>query len=123
MGYVHGSLLNEIMKDYGLSLVTLLMMASFAFMISTIFRNSSMAIGVACTLMLAGNSIVLFAAQYSWAKYFLFANTNLSQYFNGAEPFMEGMSLSFSITVLCIYLAVFLTASWATFNKRDIAGY
>lgn len=123
MGYAHGSLLNEIMKDYGLSLVTLLMMASFAFMISTIFRSSSMAIGLAVTLMLAGNSIVLFAAQYSWAKYILFANTKLGQYFNDAEPLMEGMSLSFSITVLCIYLAVFLTASWAAFNKRDIAGY
>lgn len=123
MGYAHGSLLNVILKDYGLSLVTLLMMASFAFMISTIFRSSSMAIGLAVTLMLAGNSIVLFASHYSWAKYILFANTNLGQYFNGAEPMMEGMSLSFSVTILCIYLALFLMASWVAFNKRDIAGH
>ncbi|WP_203340010.1 ABC transporter permease [Planococcus beijingensis] len=122
MGYVHNGLFNEIMKDYGLSLVTLVMMASFAFMISTIFRSSSMAIGLAVTLMLAGNSIVLFTAQYSWAKYILFANTNLGQYFNG-EPTMEGMSLSFSVTILCLYLTLFLMASWIAFTKRDIAGY
>ncbi|HSI65991.1 MAG TPA: ABC transporter permease, partial [Planococcus sp. (in: firmicutes)] len=121
-GFVQNDVLGEIAKSYGFSLVTLVMMATFAFMISAIFRSSGMAIGLAIFLMMAGNAIVAFLAQYEWSKYILFANTNLNQYMNGAEPMIPGMSMTFSIVVLLVYFAIFMGAAWAAFTKRDVAG-
>ncbi len=122
-GYTQVNLLSEIGIEFGLSLVNLIMMATFAFMISTIFRNSSMAIGFAIFLMFAGNLVINFVGQYDWAKYILFVNTDLSQYREGfGGPLLEGMSLSFSITVLLVYYIIFIVASWLSFIKRDVAG-
>ncbi|SEQ76624.1 ABC-2 type transport system permease protein [Virgibacillus subterraneus] len=119
--YSYVSVIQQIIEGYGFQLVTLLMMATFAFMISAIFRQSSLAIGIAIFLMLAGNAIVTFFADYSWAKYIMFANTDLSQYTNGT-PWLDGMSLGFSITVLVVYYLIFLVLSWVFFTKRDVAG-
>ncbi|MFD2658063.1 ABC transporter permease [Gracilibacillus thailandensis] len=116
------SIFAEIFTQYGLNMVNLVMMATFAFMISTIFRSSAMAIGLAIFLMFTGNSIIGFVAEYDWAKYILFANTNLNQYFGSGSPVMDGMTLGFSITVLVVYFVLFLLVSWFTFTKRDIAG-
>jgi len=115
-------IIGEILTNYGFKMVNLVMMATFAFMISSIFRNSALAIGTAVFLMMAGSSIVMFFAEHSWAKYILFANTDLSQYVNGNQPLIDGMTWTFSTIVLLIYLTVFLVASWYVFTKRDIAG-
>src|SRR5699024_10510706 len=96
-GYAYVSQIGEILAGYGYQIVNLVMMATFAFMISSIFRNSAMAIGVAIFLMFTGNSIVGIFANYDWAKYILFANTDLSQYATGATPWIEGMNNGFSI--------------------------
>lgn len=122
-GFVQTNLIAQIVKEFGLSMVNLVMMATFAFMISAIFRSSGMAIGLAIFLMMAGNTIVAFTATYDWAKYILFANTDLNQYMNGSTPLVEGMTLSFSIIVLLVYLTIFLAASWLVFTKRDVAGH
>lgn len=107
---------------FGLASVNLLMMVTFAFMISAVFRSSSLAIGLATFLMFAGVQAVaiLAALEQGWVKYILFANTNLTPYFDGT-PLVEGMTLSFSITVLAIYFVLFNVVSWVIFNKRDVA--
>ncbi|RXI97845.1 ABC transporter permease [Anaerobacillus alkaliphilus] len=106
---------------YGLSSVDLLMMVTFAFMISTIFRSSSLAIGLALFLMFTGSQLVFVLSQYDWVKYVLFANTYLAQYIEGS-PIVEGMTMTFSITMLFIYFVIFNTLSWVIFQKRDVAG-
>lgn len=121
-GYEESNVISEIVQQYGLSMVTLLMMASFAFMISTIFRSSGIAIGLAIFLMFAGNTVVGFLSKYEWAKYILFANTDLKQYYNGIGPMNDSMTLTFSIIVLAVYLVIFLAAAWTAFIKRDVAG-
>ncbi|MBD1223128.1 ABC transporter permease [Virgibacillus halodenitrificans] len=121
-GFAYVPVLGEIASGYGYKLINLFMMATFAFMISTIFKNSALAIGTAIFLMMAGNQIVLFFAEREWAKYILFANTDLSQYTNQNSPWIEGMTLGFSITMLLIYYVIFLLLSWVFFTKRDVAG-
>ncbi len=116
------SIFAEIFTQYGLNMVNLVMMATFAFMISTLFRSSAMAIGLAIFLMFTGNSIIGFVAKYDWAKYILFANTNLNQYIGSGSPVIDGMTLGFSIAVLAVYFVLFLLVSWLSFTKRDIAG-
>ncbi len=60
-GWEYVSVIGEITTVYGYKLVNLVMMATFAFMISSIFRNSALEVGIAVSLMMAGNSIVLWS--------------------------------------------------------------
>ena len=76
------------------------MLATMAFMISAVFRNSSLAIGLSIFLMFTGAELTgLLAMKFEWAKYVLFANTDLMQYFEGV-PMVEGMTLPFSLIMI-----------------------
>ena len=106
---------------YGLHSISTFILATMAFMISAVFRNSSLAIGLSVFLLFMGGQVTaLIAMKYSWAKYILFANTNLLQYFEGA-PMVDGMTLPFSVIMLVIYFLVFLLLAHFVFKKRDVA--
>ncbi|MEH7109517.1 MULTISPECIES: ABC transporter permease [Bacillaceae] len=106
---------------YGLSSIEMLMLVTMAFMISSVFRNSSLAIGLSLFLLFTGAQFTaLLAIKFSWAKYLLFANTDLMQYFEGT-PLVNGMTLTFSIIMLILYFAVFQFLAFFVFKKRDVA--
>lgn len=117
-------MLGDILRDYGFQIIELTVNVTFAFMISTVFRSSALAISLAFVIMFASSSVmaILIGLKYGWAKYILFANTNLGLYFGGREPPIEGMTLGFSVTMLLLYYIVFLALSWYIFSKRDVAG-
>ncbi|WP_368505582.1 ABC transporter permease [Alkalihalophilus sp. As8PL] len=117
---VEENMLLHIIRLLGFRSVDLIMVVTVAFTISTVFRSSSLAIGLSLFLMFTGPQIVQLLAQYDWVKYVLFANTDLQQYVNGT-PLVEGMSLSFSITILCLYFIFLIMTSWAIFKRRDVA--
>mgnify|MGYP001946576692 CR=1 FL=1 len=121
-GFKFVPIIPEILSGFAYQLINLIMMATFALMISSMFRNSSLAIGLAIFLMFTGNTIVQFFSDKPWAKYILFANTNLEQYKEGHNPLIEGMTLPFSITILIVYYIVFIVLTWLFFTKRDVAG-
>lgn len=106
---------------YFLQSINMVMLATMAFMISAVFRNSSLAIGLSLFLMFTGGQVTrLISMKYEWAKYILFANTDLMQYFEGM-PMIEGMTLSFSILMLILYFCLFQFLAFYVFQKRDIA--
>lgn len=110
----------HIVQLYGLQCVNLVMMVTLAFMISTVFRNSGMAIGIGVFLLTIVQPITVFLSmKFDWAKYILFANTDLNQYITG-QPLVEGMTMTFSIIVLLVYFIIFNTISYLGFTKRDI---
>jgi ABC-2 type transport system permease protein len=120
-GTVHeNNLMLHVFTTYAYKLVELVMVVTLAFMISTVFRSASLAIGISIFIMFAGQLIAMFLMRYSWGKYFLFANTDLTQYLEG-RPLQEGMSLGFSITVLIVYFVIFNVLSWTIFKRRDVA--
>lgn len=100
--------------------VDMLMMITIAFMISTVFRNSAMAIGFTIFLRFAGPNVVIAVQEYNWAKYILFANLNLRQHIGGAS-YLEGLTMTFSAVTLLVYFCVFISLTWWIFNKRDVA--
>ena len=125
LGYTNGNvteinMLWHIFTTYAYACVNLLMMVTFAFMISTVFRNNSLAVGISLFLMFTGTALVGFLSQYSWVKYILFANTNLMVYTEGT-PVVKGMTMNFSLLVLTAYFIGFNVISWLVFNKRDVA--
>ncbi|UKS25112.1 ABC transporter permease [Paenibacillus sp. HWE-109] len=114
------SMLVFVFATYALKLIELVMIVTLAFMISTVFRSASLAIGLSIFIMFAGQIITLLLMRYSWGKYFLFANTDLTPYLAG-QPLAEGMTLGFSITVLVFHFVLFNVLSWEIFRRRDVA--
>jgi ABC-2 type transport system permease protein len=115
------SMLNHLLIYYGLKSISMFMLATMAFMISAVFRNSSLAIGLSLFLMFTGGQVTQFIAlKFTWAKYILFANTDLTQYFEGM-PMVEGMTLPFSVAMLLIYFILFLFLAHFVFKRRDVA--
>lgn len=106
---------------YVMKSINMIMLATMAFMISAVFRNSSLAIGLSIFLMFSGVSLTaLLAMKFSWAKYILFANTDLMQYFEGI-PMIEGMTLPFSIMMVILYFILFQILAFMVFKRRDVA--
>ncbi|WP_232718518.1 ABC transporter permease [Bacillus sp. FJAT-45037] len=125
LAYQNGEVIEKNMVFYIVSLfgfrsIDLIMMVTVAFMISTVFRSSSLAIGLSLFLMFTGPQIVQLLGQYDWVKYVLFANTDLKQYVDGT-PLIEGMTMSFSVIMLLIYFIIISAMSWLIFRKRDVA--
>lgn len=124
LSYINGNvteinMVRHIFTTYAYACVDLLMMVTFAFMISTVFRNNAMAVGTSIFLLFTGKVLVSLLSKYSWVKYVLFANTDLTQYVKGV-PIVEGMTLKFSLIVLTAYFVFFISTSWIFFSRRDV---
>jgi ABC-2 type transport system permease protein len=117
---VERNMVLNLWKTYMLGGVSTIMYVTMAFMISSAFRSSAMAIGFSIGALFAGNIIMEALQRFDWSKYLLFANTDLTQHLKG-HPFQEGMTLSFSIGVLTVYFLVFNLISWLIFTRRDVA--
>jgi ABC-2 type transport system permease protein len=109
----------HVLAIYGSSCKEMLLIVTLAFMLSTVFRSSSLAIGASLGLLFIGPLLVDLIAKYAWAKYYLFSNT-LSQYVNH-NPLIDGLTLPFSIGILLAYFLIFNVLSWLIFAKRDVA--
>jgi len=104
----------------------LIIIVTMAFMLSTVFRSSGLAIGLSIFLLLGGSTIagMLSMLDYAWVDYILFLHLNLTQYMGSSDAggiMGEGMTLGFSLSVLAVYYVVFIALTWLIFNKRDVA--
>lgn len=117
---VEGSLMTNLWKTYLLNGVSTIIFVTMAFMISTAFRSSAMAIGFSIFALFAGVILMEFLQPYAWSKYLLFANIDLSQYIAG-RPYQDGMTFSFSLTVLAVYFILFNLVAWLVFTRRDVS--
>ncbi len=123
--YSNGEVMKESMvafltKNYAATWLNIAMMCTLAFMISVIFRNAIISVGVSLFIFFTGSAITTFLAnQFEWVKYLLFANSNLLQYIDG-EPPVEGMTIEFSIIVMACYYIIFMVLSYLTFLRRDV---
>lgn len=117
-------------KDIGLDQVLMsalyqyvytLVYVSLTFMIGVLTRASGATIGIGMFIVMIEYLVVELLSRYDVTKYLLFTNVNLSVYEEGATPPIQGMTLSFSLIILGVYLTLFLAASFVTFRKRDVA--
>lgn len=104
---------------YALQFVGVIVYTTFAFMIGSVFRSSSLAIGLSIFLLFVGPQIVFFLSKYEIVKYILFTHTDLTGYVTG-NIFVPGITWPLSIAVLTIYMLLFLVISYLSFTKRDV---
>ena len=103
------------------NLVYLFIIATIAFTLSTISRNTAISLGTTLGVLFLGPTLTLYlSAKTELTKYLLMANWNLANYLPGNYPTMEGMTLTFSIVINSIYLILLLFAAYYSFNKKDI---
>ncbi|WP_309122041.1 ABC transporter permease [Paenibacillus sp.] len=117
---VEKSMTAALWQTYLLNGVSTILFVTMAFMISAAFRSSAMAIGISIFALFAGTALLELLQAYEWSKYLLFANIDLTQYVGG-RPYQEGMTLSFSISVLVGYFLLFNLIAWQVFTRRDVA--
>ncbi|MBO0994388.1 ABC transporter permease [Bacillus sp. SD088] len=110
----------QAIKMYSLSFLPILSYVTLSFAISTILRNSALAVGISLFIMIVGNSMIEATAYLSWLKYLPFANSDISLYIFHL-PARPEMTLGFSLSVLLIYILVLAALSWIIFKKRDTA--
>ncbi|WP_054956576.1 ABC transporter permease [Paenibacillus dakarensis] len=121
--------INLEITDFTTSLLTLLtdyvelfIVALIAFMISTVFRSGSLAIGLSILMIFTKDLIgILFNPEkYEWAKYILFLHMDLGEYIKSPVG-PGGVGIGFSIAVLVGYCLLFMLITWWSFSKRDVA--
>ena len=108
-------------KLYLLNSVNVVVMATMAFALSSLFKSSALAIGAGVFSMMAGSTIVEILAmlKQDWARYLIFANTNLGDIYQGNSLFPQH-SLTFAIIVIAVHMVVFLLTAWDGFTKREV---
>src|SRR5699024_624854 len=116
------SLYKEIFAMFAYPFIEIIILATLAFMISTIFKNNAMALATTLFFLFTRQQIYLWFEKYSWSKFILFAHTDLSQYSIAGTPMVDGGTLPFSLIVIAVYYALFLFLAWIIFAKRDVAG-
>lgn len=111
---------SDLAYHYLLSGGDFVMSTLFAFLIGSVFRSSSLAIGLTMFLSFTGGMIVMFLSRYDIVKYIWLTHSDLTQYEHGGGSMIADVTLPFSLTVLTIYAVVFLVISYSTFMKRDV---
>ena len=100
----------------------IILLATLAFAISTLFTNSTLAITISLLGFMSASIINQLAIGYDlqFMKYFVTMNWDLSIYANGALPYMEGMSMTLSIIICVIYFLIMMIPTFMVFKKRNI---
>ncbi|MGF7046308.1 ABC-2 type transport system permease protein [Paenibacillus sp. DS2015] len=105
-----------------LKYVELVLIATIAFMVSSVFRASGLAIGLSLFIMFTKDifTTLFNPDNHEWMKYLIFTHMDLSGYMNSSVG-PGGSTLTFSISVLAAYYICFLLLSWFVFKKRDVS--
>ncbi|MGE7674303.1 ABC transporter permease [Lysinibacillus sp. NPDC094403] len=110
---------NDLAYHYLLSGGNFVMSILFAFLVGSVFRSSSLAIGLTMFLSFTGGMIVMFLSRFKIVKYIWITHSDLTQYETG-HFIIDGMTMPFSLTILAIYAVIFLVISYMSFMKRDV---
>ena len=103
------------------NLVYLVIIASLAFMLSTLTRNTSLSLGATLGAIFLGTGVTQYlASQTELAKYLITANWSLENYLPGRMTYIDGVSLPFSAIVNVVYVGAFLGLAYYAFNKQEV---
>lgn len=108
-------------KTYAISFIPLLVVMTFAFMISSLLHNSSMAIGVSMAFLFGGFALsyALGSLKLDWGRYLVFSNLDLSKISDGTSAFAHH-TIGFAICVICVYMVIFLLTAYDAFVRQEV---
>lgn len=119
--YMHSDFWMYFLGILASNLIYLIIIATIAFSLSTVSRNTSLSLGTTLGILFLGPVLTLYLfSKTELTKYLLMANWNLTNYLPGNNPSIEGMTLSFSIIINSIYFILLLAIAYYSFSKKDI---
>lgn len=105
---------------YSLGWFSAMCIATLSFMISVLVKNTATSIGIIMASIIGGQFLQFYLSDWPLVKYFFAVNLNLPQYLTGSYEPVNGMSLVFSILVLCAWAFISLIISFKVFSKEDV---
>jgi ABC-2 type transport system permease protein len=105
-------------------LPSLLIVITISFMLSTLFKSQSLAVGVGIFVLFIsstlGGLIVFLAEKYTWAKFLIFPHLDLTVYALQDE-ILQDVTLPVSLLTLAVYYVLFIALTFTIFQKRDVS--
>ena len=103
-------------------LPSVILIATLAFSLSTIFTNSPVAIALPLLGYMGAAVINQLAMQYNvgFLKYFVTLNWDFTQYLYGNVPLMEGLTSEFSIVICLLYFLIMMIPTFMVFKRKNI---
>ncbi|MBA9084387.1 ABC-2 type transport system permease protein [Fontibacillus solani] len=118
---IHDVTWRDVLLTTAAALIRTWVYATITFMLGVFTRSTGATIGASMVIVVLNGLIIFLLSKYAFIKYVLFTNIDLLPYFYNQNPPYEGMTLGFSISVIAVYVFLFLAGSFVTFKKRDIA--
>ncbi|MDP4084359.1 MAG: ABC transporter permease [Bacillota bacterium] len=109
-----------ILMDFGLVWLVAIVVGTLSFMLSVLIRSTAAGMGIMLASLISGAILSNMVSSWKSAKYLFMVNLRLTDYLKGAAPPIEGMTLSFSITVLLVWWAIALMVAFLSFTQKDI---
>jgi ABC-2 type transport system permease protein len=109
-----------LLMDLGLVWFVALVVGTLSFMLSVLIRSTAAGMGVMLAALISGAILSNMVSSWESAKYLFMVNLRLTDYMKGAAPPIEGMTLSFSMSVLLVWWAAALVVSFFIFTKKDV---
>ncbi|WP_141432534.1 ABC transporter permease [Bacillus sp. 03113] len=108
-----------ILMDFGLAWFVSLIIGTLTFMLSVLLRSTAAVMGIMLASLISGAILANMVSSWESAKYLFMVNLKLTNFISGAAPPINGMTLSFSMTVLAIWGLAGLFTSFFVFTKKD----
>jgi ABC-2 type transport system permease protein len=107
---------------YGLEWYALLTVAAMAIALSVLFRSSAAAIGTMLAFLIGGTILSQLTPDWTTGKYVFTCALPMANYYTGAPPPYEGMSIAFCIALLGVWAVIAIIFAFAIFVRRDVFG-
>lgn len=114
------SLWEFLLMDFGLVWFVAVVVGTLSFMLSVLIRSTAAGMGIMLAALISGAILNNMVSSWNSAKYLFMVNLQLTDYLAGNPPPIQGMTLSFSITVLLFWWAAALVVSFFVFTKKDV---
>lgn len=102
----------------------LFIITTIAFMLSTLFKSQSLAVGIGIFVLFfsstVGAYIVVLAEKYEWTKFLIFPHLDLTIYAL-QDKILQDITLPESLGILAVYYVVFIIITFVFFERRDIS--
>jgi ABC-2 type transport system permease protein len=105
---------------YGLAYFVMVVVGTVSFMISVLVKSTAASIGIMLSTLVSGSFLNSFLADWTLPRYLFMVNMRLTDYISGSLRPIEGMNMTFSLTVLAVWMAAAIVVSFWYFSKRDI---
>lgn len=115
----HSAVETNLTESLLYSSASIFMSILFAFMLSTLFGSSTLAVSLTLGIMFLGSTISFFLAKYKFAEYIWFVN-DLGQFQEGSIKYIEDLTFGHAVTVNIVYAVIFLGVSFLYFSRRDV---